>query len=71
MELVGWMRIPNLGAILNWTSQIIGSLGFAYVFFLLVEKPSHKLARKIKVLLAPRARTAQETLEVEGLQAKP
>lgn len=72
MELPGWVRVPNLGAILNWTLTMVCSLGFAYVFYLLVEKPSHGLARKINVM-GTRRTAAQEPLEdsatATGIQA--
>jgi peptidoglycan/LPS O-acetylase OafA/YrhL len=65
MELVGWLHLPSLGAIVNWTLAMAASLGFAYLFYFAVENPSHRLARKIKVLPAPQARVAPETLEAE------
>jgi peptidoglycan/LPS O-acetylase OafA/YrhL len=49
MELLGWLRVPNLGPILMWTAEMLSSLAFAYAFYLLIEKPSHALARKIRV----------------------
>ena len=64
MELFGQMRLPNLGYLPNWAGMMLCSLGFAYVFYLAVEKPSHKLARKIRVLgnrkAAPNERPAFE-----------
>jgi len=54
MELLGRIGLPNLGYILSWTVTMLSSLGFAYVFYLLVEKPSHQLARKIRVRGASR-----------------
>ncbi len=47
--LYRWLHIPKLGPIAGWFVSMTCSLVFAYVFFLLVERPSHKLARMIKV----------------------
>jgi len=47
--LYGWLHIPKLGLLADWVIIMACSLVFAYVFFLLVEWPSHKLARKIKL----------------------
>jgi peptidoglycan/LPS O-acetylase OafA/YrhL len=41
------MDIPNLGFILNWFLHFGSTLGCCYVFYLLVEKPSHSFARWI------------------------
>ena len=49
MELLRGLNLPFLGYFLDWIVTIFCSLGFAYVFYLLVEKPSHQLARKIQV----------------------
>jgi peptidoglycan/LPS O-acetylase OafA/YrhL len=49
MELFGWLRLPNLGYLFTWVGGMLCSLGFAYVFYRLVERPSHQLARKIRV----------------------
>ena len=55
MEFFGWLRPPNLGYILNWTATMLCSSGFAFLFYLLVERPSHQLARKVQVLAKGRA----------------
>ena len=47
--LYGWLHIPTLGLLADWFIVMICSLVFAYGFYLLVERPSHDLARKIKV----------------------
>jgi peptidoglycan/LPS O-acetylase OafA/YrhL len=56
MELFAWLPIPYLGYIPQWCLTMLSSLLFAYVFYALVERPSHRLARSIK-LNSP-ARTA-------------
>jgi peptidoglycan/LPS O-acetylase OafA/YrhL len=69
MELLAWLRVPHLdaiaaflGAIGTWIVTMLCSLGFAHVFYLAVEKPSHGLARKISVMGQPRA-VIQQPLE--------
>ena len=37
--------MPNLGFIINWFLRVGWTLGCSYVFYLLVEKPSHAFAR--------------------------
>ena len=49
MELYWRLPIPNLGYIFSWFGAMAGSLGVAYVFYVLVERPSHRLARKVRV----------------------
>lgn len=43
------LKLPNLGYLLDWTAGMIAAFGVSYVFYLLVERPSHQLARRIKV----------------------
>jgi len=49
MEMFAWAHPPSFGYILDWIITMTCSLGFAYVFYVLIEKPSHQLARKIQV----------------------
>jgi peptidoglycan/LPS O-acetylase OafA/YrhL len=64
--LYGWLHIPKLGLLAEWFIIMTCSLVFAYVFFLLVERPSHKLARKFRV------KSAGKALELEkGSQSLP
>jgi len=53
------LPVPNLGYLFNWIATMLSSLGFSYIFYLLVERPSHNLARKITVAGATR-RVASE-----------
>ena len=58
-EMLG-LKLPPL---LEWFGVMASSLFFSYLFYLLVERPSHKLARKIKVrTAAPNAVPAGATL---------
>lgn len=43
------LAIPNLGYILTWCFTILSALLFAWLFYILVERPSHRLARRIKL----------------------
>ncbi|HKI12211.1 MAG TPA: acyltransferase [Candidatus Acidoferrum sp.] len=47
--LFGWLRLPSMGRVIDWALAMASSLIFAYAFYFLVERPSHRLARKIKV----------------------
>jgi peptidoglycan/LPS O-acetylase OafA/YrhL len=46
------LRIPNLGHGVVWVGAMASSLAVSYAFYLLIERPSHRLARKVK-LFAP------------------
>jgi len=41
------LAIPNLGYLINWSAKMIFILGVSYMFYLLVERPSHMVARKL------------------------
>jgi peptidoglycan/LPS O-acetylase OafA/YrhL len=55
------LDIPNLGYIFTWILNMACSLALAYVFYLLVEKPSHQLARKVKLREASSPKLAPAT----------
>lgn len=44
------LSIPSLGYFFNWCATMLSSLVCSYVFYVLVESPSHWLARKIAVI---------------------
>lgn len=46
--------LPHVGAILNWIVYYIFVLGISYLFYLAIERPSHLLARKIRVTPHPK-----------------
>jgi len=66
MILPGWLKLPNLGYILNWVVAMLSSLAFAYAFYFLIEKPSHALARKIRVSRVPRTVATEKSVAVAG-----
>jgi peptidoglycan/LPS O-acetylase OafA/YrhL len=43
------LRIPDIGYAANWCIYYIFILTVSYVFYLCVERPSHKLARKLSL----------------------
>lgn len=43
------LPIPNLGYFLNWFGAMFSSLALSYIFYLFLERPSHRLARSISV----------------------
>jgi peptidoglycan/LPS O-acetylase OafA/YrhL len=49
MEVIWKLGVPNLGYIVNWVATMFSALATAYIFYLLVERPSHQVARKIKL----------------------
>jgi peptidoglycan/LPS O-acetylase OafA/YrhL len=59
-SLVRRLPLPNLGLLVDWFLVMASSLAFAYLFYLLVERPSHNLARRIRV------RGAQNVVEQLG-----
>ena len=44
-----YLHLPSMGKLPDWFLIISSTLMFAYLFYLLVERPSHRLARRIKV----------------------
>lgn len=40
------LQLPNLGYFFNWAILCLFVLAFCYVFYLLVERPSHEVARR-------------------------
>jgi peptidoglycan/LPS O-acetylase OafA/YrhL len=51
--LYKWFRLPKLPSLLEWLIAMGSSLLFAYCFYLLVERPYHRLARKFRVRTVP------------------
>jgi peptidoglycan/LPS O-acetylase OafA/YrhL len=55
------LPIPNLGFLGNWFGVLAISLGLSYLFYLLVENPSHRLARRIKLKISHRVVVARKS----------
>jgi peptidoglycan/LPS O-acetylase OafA/YrhL len=49
LETLRRLHLPFLGPLVNWVTTMIFVCVYSYVFYLLVERPSHQLARKIRV----------------------
>jgi peptidoglycan/LPS O-acetylase OafA/YrhL len=47
LHIYAQLRVPNFGAQLNWCLAIGFVMGSAYLFYLVVERPSHRLARRL------------------------
>jgi peptidoglycan/LPS O-acetylase OafA/YrhL len=58
-----WLRLPSLGAFIDWFIVMGFALLFSYVFYLLVERPSHSLARKFKIISDRKTRTPIGSVE--------
>jgi peptidoglycan/LPS O-acetylase OafA/YrhL len=63
MQLYWRLPIPNLGYLLSWFGVVLCGLGSAYIFYILIERPSHALARKVR-LVKKSATTERELLTV-------
>ncbi len=60
MSLFWRLPIPNLGYVFTWLGTMLSSLGVAYVFYILVERPSHRLARRISTMRTPRGAASEK-----------
>ncbi len=60
------MSLPNLGLFLNWSAVFLFVLAFCYIFYLLVEKPGHELAKRASKLFrnSPATRTSETAASV-------
>lgn len=47
--MFSYLRLPSFGPVVDWVLIMLTTLAICYFFYLLVEWPSHRLARKIKV----------------------
>jgi peptidoglycan/LPS O-acetylase OafA/YrhL len=62
IDIFAKLRLPNLGDTVNWLLLQIFVLGTAYVFYVLVERPSHRLARRAGSSRRQLAKAALETI---------
>jgi peptidoglycan/LPS O-acetylase OafA/YrhL len=63
MALLRKLRFPSLGYILDWCLSMVFILAIAYGFYLLVERPSHRLARSIMVTVGQRTASRGKVAE--------
>jgi peptidoglycan/LPS O-acetylase OafA/YrhL len=54
------LPVPNFGAGLNWCLAIVFILGSAYLFYVVVERPSHRLARRLGTSKSPAAQAVSQ-----------
>jgi peptidoglycan/LPS O-acetylase OafA/YrhL len=66
MELFARLPIPNLGYLLTWVFTMASALLFAYLFYVFVERPSHRLARRVRLSPANPAPTVTSTPAAEA-----
>jgi peptidoglycan/LPS O-acetylase OafA/YrhL len=55
------LLVPNLGPVGNWCLAYAFILTASYIFFRLVERPSHRLARRISLRPSAKARVVEQT----------
>jgi peptidoglycan/LPS O-acetylase OafA/YrhL len=67
MELFWRLPIPNLGTVLTWLGTMLSSLGVAYLFYVAVERPSHRLARRISTIPLRRAAVSEKAAYPSGV----
>lgn len=59
------INVPNLGFILNWFLRFTWTIGCSYIFYLLIEKPSHSFARWVGRRGSPeKNRQTQESIRI-------
>lgn len=49
-NILGKLPIPNLGYSFNWCLRTAFMLALSYLFYLAIERPSHRAARRIRVV---------------------
>jgi peptidoglycan/LPS O-acetylase OafA/YrhL len=60
MGLLEKLPMSSLGYILDWCVSIAFIMGISYLFYLSVERPSHRLARRIMVITGPETRASDD-----------
>ena len=66
------LHIPNSGYAVGWFVALPFMLGASYLFYLLIEKPSHRLARTFDVLgKLPEQKLAESSVTQAELDAAP
>ena len=58
IALFGKLPLPSFGYILDWCFSIAFVMGISYLFYLFVERPSHRLARRIMVIGSPETKVS-------------
>ena len=55
------LAVPNLGIVGNWSAAYAFILVASYVFYRLVERPSHRIAREISSRTSEKTRVLEQT----------
>ena len=63
MVLLSKLPLARLGYILDWSFSMAFILAIAYFFYLMVERPSHRLARNIMVIAGQRTASSGKVAE--------
>src|SRR5206468_1463603 len=71
MELYARLPIPYLGFNLTWIFTIASALLFAWLFYLLIERPSHRLARRVRLQSSSRASLRSQAASPSELPPAP
>ncbi len=66
-----WLRLPGVGPRLTWCGVILCSLFGAYIFYLVVERPSHRLARWLGQMGTKLDRAESDGVDGEGIALTP
>lgn len=61
--ITGFLTIPGDPPIVVWLLTVVLAFGLSYVFYLLVERPSHLLARRVKQKRLPEVQPTQTEAE--------
>jgi peptidoglycan/LPS O-acetylase OafA/YrhL len=58
LEILRRLQLPYLGPLVNWILTMAFVCFYSYVFYLLIERPSHQFARRIRVIGATKPKRA-------------
>jgi peptidoglycan/LPS O-acetylase OafA/YrhL len=65
------LQTPNLGPNLNWVQRVAFILLIAYLFYLIVEKPGHWIARRLGKLISKRKSQASNPPKIATIYPVP
>jgi peptidoglycan/LPS O-acetylase OafA/YrhL len=71
MHIFSKLRIPNFGYMVNWFISFAFMLGLSYAFYLVIERPSHKLARRFHTIRKSEAQREKATVAGPELESAP
>jgi peptidoglycan/LPS O-acetylase OafA/YrhL len=63
------LRLPSLGYNVDWCAAMAFIMGLSYLFYLCIERPSHRLARKFGATSGPKNEITQHNLIAVGQSA--